>query len=143
MTMMLTAVELSQLQRLATEEDQSAAHVLRSLLRKEYKRVFQDEPATTTPPTMRGLIDDLVGRAHLFVENIANRMGIPADDVMRACKRLEKKKLVVYASKTMGMTTYDAVTRDREEMYQLADDAKIDLDEPLAAGATSRRQTAC
>jgi hypothetical protein len=131
---MISVTELSKLHRLAEHEDVPAAQVVRRLIRSEYQKRFGDEQPTTTSPTLRGILTDMTGRAHLTAGDIAERAALPIDAVDRALRRAAKKGVVELEDGSGANATWRSLAkpdRDRDAVFALAEAKGLDLDDPL------------
>jgi len=131
-TALLSVEELGQLQQLADDEGTPATQLLRALIKRAYVRRFGQETPRPTPATVRGLLDDLTGRAHYTAGNIAERMGVSVDVVLATLLRLAKRGLVereqTHSNKD---TTWRSLAGGRDATIEAAEKKKLDLDEPL------------
>lgn len=131
MTVLLSVAEQAQLQKLADDEGTPATQLIRALVKRAYVRRFGEEKPHPTPATLRGLLDDLRGRAHYTAHNIAERMGVQPKIVLDSLERLHKASLVTKVENwPNGDSTWE-VNRAPEVVDTIVARKRIDLDEPL------------
>jgi hypothetical protein len=131
-TTLLSIDELAQLQRLADDEGIPATQWVRTLIKRSYVKRFGEMPARPTPATLRGLVEDLTGRAHYTAGNIAERMGVSTETVIAALERLAKARIVerveVHSSKD---STWSSCAGNRDATIEALAKKNLDADEPI------------
>ena len=136
-TVLLSVPEQAQLQALAEEEGVPGTQFIRALIKRAYAKRFGEEKPKPTAATIRGLIEDMTGRAHYTDANIAERMGVEVDDLRLVLDRLKKRGVVEliqthgeFNSKTWGPL---GGRGSREETLAAAEKKGFDLDEPIVS----------
>jgi hypothetical protein len=136
-TVLLSVPEQAQLQALAEEEGVPGTQLIRALIKRAYVKRFGEAKPKPTAATIRGLFEDMFGRAHYTDANIAERMGVELDDLRAVLERLRKQRVVEvivshaeFGSKTWGPW---GARGSREETLALAAKKGFDLDEPIVS----------
>jgi hypothetical protein len=136
-TILLSVPEQAQLQALAEDEGVPATQYIRALVKRAYVKRFGEAKPKPTPATVRGLIEDLTGRAHYTDANIAERMGVELDDLRAVLDRLKKRGVIdlIETHAQFGSKTWAPIggRGGREEVLALAEKKGFDLDEPIVS----------
>jgi len=118
---------------LAQAEGLTVSDYVRVSAMRAHERKFKSEQPGEAPPTVRGILTDMVGPPHYTAGNIGSRTRLPLQKVIEVFRALEAKGIVERVDGQGQHSTWASMRFDRDLDKILAAAKKVfdDLDEDL------------
>lgn len=128
---LLSDDEKKMLDALTKADGIAAADVVRTLIRKRHGERFHTEKGGAQKPTVRGIIEDVMGPAHYFAGHIASRTTLPLSKVLATLRELDEKRIMQRVSGGESDSTWASRMIGLEDTIHAAERAGFALDKKL------------